>query len=82
MKATETDLLDLIAKEAAIERARLVREATLEDLGVSSLEVITLLFELEERYGVAIEAGDLPEMTTLGELVDVLLARIDGEAAT
>ena len=82
MKATETDLLDLIAKEAAIERARLVREATLEDLGVSSLEVITLLGELEERYGVAIEAGDLPEMTTLGELVDVLLARIDGEAAT
>jgi acyl carrier protein len=79
MKATESELLDLIAEEAIVERSRLVRDATLADLGISSLDVITMLFELEEKYGVVIEEGDMPQMTTLGEMVDFLLARINAE---
>ena len=62
MKATESELLDLIAKEAIIDREKLTREATLEDLGISSLDVISMLFELEEKYGkgsVAIIHGSL-----------------------
>ena len=81
MKATESELLDLIAEEAIVDRARLTREATLADLGISSLDLITMLFELEERYGVVIEEGDMPKMSTLGEMVDFLLARINQEAA-
>jgi acyl carrier protein len=81
MKATEDELLDLIAEEAIVDRKLLTREATLADLGISSLDVITMLFELEEKYGVVIEEGDMPQMTTLGEMVDFLLARINTEAA-
>ena len=80
MKATEAELLDLIAKEAIIDRAALSREATLEDLGISSLDVISMLFELEERWGVRIEEADMPAMTTLGEMADFLLSRINAEA--
>jgi len=80
MKATQDELLDLIAKEAIIDREKLTREATLEDLGISSLDVISMLFELEEKYGVVIEEGDMPQMTTLGEMVDFLLSRINEEA--
>ena len=80
MKATESELLDLIAKEAIIDREKLTRDATLEDLGISSLDVISMLFELEERWGVRIEEADMPEMTTLGEMVDFLLSRINAEA--
>jgi acyl carrier protein len=81
MKATESELLDLIAQEAVIDREKLIRDASLEDLGVSSLDVISMLFELEERYGVVIEEGDMPQMSTLGEMVDFLLQRINAEAA-
>jgi acyl carrier protein len=80
MKATESELLDLIAKEAIIDREKLTRDATLEDLGISSLDVISMLFELEEKYGVVIEEGDMPQMSTLGEMVDFLLSRINEEA--
>ena len=80
MKATESDLLDLISKEAIIDREKLTRDATLEDLGISSLDVISMLFELEEKYGVVIEEGDMPQMTTLGEMVDFLLSKINEEA--
>lgn len=79
MKATENQLLDLISEEAIIDRSKLVREATLGDLGISSLDVITMLFELEERYGVVIEEADMPKITTLGEMVDFLMSRINAE---
>jgi acyl carrier protein len=81
MKVTEAALLDMIAEEALIERDSLAREATLSDLGISSLDVITLLFELEEKFGVVIEEGDMPQMMTLGEMVDFLLGRINADAA-
>ena len=81
MKATEDELLALISQEAIIDRDKLTREATLGDLGISSLDVITTLFELEERYGVVIEEGDMPQMTTLGEMVDFLLDRLNAQGA-
>jgi acyl carrier protein len=76
MNVTEPELLDLIAEEAIIDREKLQRDATLTDLGISSLDVITMLFELEERYGVVIEEADMPKMQTLGEMVDFLMVRI------
>jgi len=79
MKATEPELLDLIAQEAIIDRDKLSREATLADLGISSIDVLSMLFELEERYGVVIEEADMPQMSTLGEMVDFLLGRINSE---
>ncbi len=82
MTVTEPELLDLIAQEAIIDREKLTREATLGDLGISSLDVITLLFELEERYGVVIEEADMPKMETLGEMVDFLMARIAAQPET
>jgi acyl carrier protein len=81
MTVTESDLLDLVAAEAHIERERLVRDAQLADLGFASLDMITLLFELEERYAVMIEEADLPPMQTVGELTDFLLAQINAVAA-
>jgi acyl carrier protein len=79
MTVTEDQLLDLISEEAIIDRAKLNREATLGDLGISSLDVITMLFELEERYGVVIEEADMPAINTLGEMVDFLLERLNAD---
>ena len=81
MTVTEPELLDLIAQEAIIDREKLNRDATLGDLGISSLDVITMLFELEERYGVVIEEADMPKMETLGEMIDFLMKRINEEPA-
>ncbi len=77
MKITESDLLDMLAEEAIVDRDRLTREARLEDLGISSIDVISLLFELEERTGIRVEEGDMPQMQTLGDMVDHLLSKIN-----
>ena len=82
MRITEPELLDLIATEAIVDRELLVRDAVLEDLGVSSMDIMTTLFELEERYDVTIEGTELPPIKTLGDLVDFLLERINGQGTT
>lgn len=81
MRATESDLFDIIAWESMIDRDKLTREATLSDLGIESLDVISVLFQIEERYGVAIQDGDMPQATTLGEVTDFFLSRINTAAA-
>lgn len=81
MKITESELLDMLAEEAILDRQRLTRDARLDELGISSIDVISLLFELEERTGVVIEEGDMPKMETLGEMVDHLLAKIGASEA-
>ena len=81
MPATENDLLDIIAKESIIDRKELVRDAKLTDLGIESLDVISILFEIEDRFGVVIPDADLPKVETLGEFADFFLARINQTAA-
>lgn len=81
MGATETDLIDIIASEATVERAELTRNAVLADLGIQSLDVISVLFEIEERYGVVIEEEEMPRTASLGEVIDYLLARINAPPA-
>ena len=82
MRATENDLLDIIAKESIIDRKELVRDANrrLPDLD-ESLDIISILFEIEDRYGVVIPDADLPKVETLGEIADFFLSRINQTAA-
>jgi acyl carrier protein len=72
---TQDDVLDLVAEEAPVERAALTRDATLDALGVASLDVISVLFALEDRFGVVVEQSDVEGVKTLGEFVDAVLAK-------
>ena len=81
MAATENELLDIIATEANVDRATLKRESPLADLGIQSLDVVSVLFEIEERWGVTIDEEDLPRMANLGEVLDYLVARINAVPA-
>ena len=77
MRVTEPELFDMIATEAIIDRDSLKRDARLDELGVSSIDVMSLMFEIEERYGIEIEGADMPPMETLGEMTDYLLERVN-----
>ena len=46
------EILDIVAKKAMIDRARLTPAAKLSDLNVSSLDMVEVMFALEERYGI------------------------------
>lgn len=82
---TADDVLDLIADESPVERSALSdRSATLESLGVASLDMISVLFALEDRFGLVVETEEAQHATTLGQFVDLVLdkARLAGQAGS
>lgn len=80
MDVPEDELLDLIAQEALVDRATLKRDASLADLGIQSIDLISVIFEVENRYGLTIDENDLPPDGTLGGVLDVLRARLAAQA--
>lgn len=74
---TQDDIIALIAKETGLPRERLVPEATLATLDIASIDLVSLLFELEDRYGLEIQPEELGRDMTLRQLFDRI-----GAAAT
>jgi acyl carrier protein len=77
MASLDDELMDLIAEEALIDRARLNRIATLADVGLDSVDVVSVVFAVEEKYGVHIAEDALTKITNLGELLDTFEAAIE-----
>lgn len=69
MAMTAEDVLAIIAAESGVDAAALRPEATLADLDISSLDVVSVVFELEDRFGVAIEPESIAPTSTIAEFV-------------
>jgi len=74
-------ILDILAKETFVDRAKLVPEATIEELGIASLDVIQAIFALETEFDVEIpvtgdSAGGV-EFSTVQDLVDHVVKVIE-----
>jgi acyl carrier protein len=63
-------LRQYLQKKASIDPARVSPEARLEDIGVDSLILIDLMFELEESLNVRVPDMD-SRPTTVAELIDL-----------
>ena len=75
MKVEADDVLDLVAHEGLVDRASLNAETRLDQLAVSSLELINILFAIEDRYKVSIDADELQGAETLGALIALVQTR-------
>jgi acyl carrier protein len=73
-------ILDLIAKETFVDRDKLVPDATMEELGIASLDVVQTMFAIEEEYDIEIpiarDSGGL-EFATVKSLIDHVLLTLD-----
>ena len=78
MSSTEQIIFDIIAKTCSVERDRITLDSTLKDLDVHSLDAVQVLFEIEDKFDIAVpEREDQFSAGTLGDLingVDKLLA--------
>lgn len=82
LRMTDDELLDIFASEALVDRASLVREASLADIGISSLDLMSVLFEVEEKFNVRVEEADLENCKNLGDVLDYLKARVNSSATS
>ncbi len=75
MAISADDVLNLISTEVPIERSHLDPSATLESLDIASLDMISVMFALEDQYGLVVEQEDMKDAKTLQDFVDIVLAK-------
>ena len=74
--AVEAEIIDIIQKKIGKPDLTISRSSNLTDLGLESLDIVEIVFEIEERWNVELpfsanSAGAF-EMDTVGEVVDAV----------
>jgi acyl carrier protein len=70
-------LLDIVAEEGMVDRAKLVDDAELDALGIKSVDLVLVLMAIEGDFGVYLSVdGELSEARTIGAMLDVVTKQI------
>ncbi len=74
------DILAIVAKETGVDPEALRPEATIQDLGIPSIDMVQTVFALESHFDIEIpviaeRAGG--EFATIGDLISHVIATID-----
>lgn len=75
MAVTAEEVLEVVSKEASVDPAALKPDATLESLGIASIDVVSIVFELEDRFGLIVQPEDLASAKTLQDVIDIVVAK-------
>ena len=64
---------DMLAKQLKKDAAKITLETKIkEDLGADSLDIMEMLMNIEEDYGIKIPDEDIVDFTKVGDIVDYL----------
>jgi acyl carrier protein len=78
--ALEQQLIDLFDKEGMVDRAAIKPDATLESLGIQSVDIMMVLMSVEEKFGIYVPIDEkLTETKNLQGFIDHLVDRIVAE---
>ena len=81
MSGRDEELIDIISEEALIDRAKLDPGAKLEDIGLDSVDLVSVVFAIEEKYGIEIAEDAFDRTETLGAVLKKIDGLIDAKAA-
>jgi acyl carrier protein len=72
---------DILAEECAVDRAALLDDAKLEDVGISSVDMVQVMFAIEEAFGISIEQEDMSlDIETVGEVTSAIQRLVADQA--
>ncbi len=74
MESTQDTIFAIIAKEAHIPLEKITLQSTLKDLEIDSLDIVQIIFELEDRFGITLPDKD-PAIDT--DSVSGLIAAVE-----
>lgn len=75
-------IIDVIAKDGPVERARITPEATLESLGLASMDVVTILMGIEDKLDTYLPMdSSLSSARNLSEFIGAIAKAVQSQAA-
>jgi acyl carrier protein len=66
------EILDIVAQKAMVDRSKLTPDAKLSDLNISSLDMVEVIFALEDKLGIEMPFNantNSQEFKTLGDVI-------------
>lgn len=68
------DILEASAEEDR-DWSQVDRTTTIESLGVDSLSILDLLYDIEQEFGISLSGSDVVSIQTVGEIEALLVER-------
>ena len=84
MADVETAVFDVIAKKAGVEHGALRRATEISTLGLEFLDIVEIIFEIEEKFDISLlynaneaSSTDGGSFKTVGEVVDFVMKHVN-----
>jgi acyl carrier protein len=72
---TAAAILEAMRTELSIDPDKLTPEATLASLDLSSLDLVSAIFAVEDEFGVEVSQEEASRAVTLQDLIDMVIAK-------
>ncbi len=72
--ALATDIIAKIERHGELEPGSVTPESELDSLGIHSLELTEIIFDIEDEYGVAVDMNTAEAWTNLRNVADIITA--------
>lgn len=63
-------VINAITKQKHLEPESIKSTSSLEELGITSLDAITIVFDIEEEFGIEVPPNELESMKTVQDILD------------
>lgn len=74
-------LKDVLVERLKVEPDSVKEDANFfEDLGLDSIDLMTVVMAVEEKFGIEVSDEELENVTTLGEATDLLTEKVSANA--
>ena len=82
MNPLENEVMAIVAATLRVERSGITRESSLfDDLGADSLDWVTLIMALEDRFALDIPDEDAAELRTVKQVADYVALAVDANVS-
>ena len=76
-----TSLKETLVDRLKVDAATITEDANLfEDLGLDSIDLMTVVMAVEEKFSIEVSDEELEDVTTLGQAADLLSAKVGTNA--
>jgi acyl carrier protein len=75
LEAVTQQIIDLVGNDVG--SVDITVDSSLQDQGLDSLKVMSLVFKIEEHYDIFLDEADADDLRTVGDLAALVVRRIE-----